>query len=95
MVKEEVSLTLLLHCSPTISIDDFVYSLQDFETLLSIPEPISTQCSQVCYEFQTSLKMFNKFDHIWQKLEVKDKSMVTTEEKLKKVRILVYTHSSK
>ena len=31
MVKEEISLTLLLHCSPQISIDDFIYSFKDFE----------------------------------------------------------------
>lgn len=34
--------------------------------------------------------MFNKFDHIWQKLEVKDKNMVLTEEKLKKMGWMIY-----
>ena len=43
------------------------------------------------FEFQTSLKMFNKFDHIWQKLEVKDKNLaLSTEEKLKKMGWLIY-----
>lgn len=82
---------MLLHCSPQISIDDFIFSFKDFETNVNLVESIATACSQVCFEFQTSLKMFNKFDHIWQKLEVKDKSMaMNTEEKLKKMGWLIY-----
>ena len=35
--------------------------------------------------------MYNKFDHIWQKLEVKDKSMtLNAEERLKKMGWLIY-----
>ena len=50
-----------------------------------------TQCNQVCYEYQTSLKMFNKFDNIWQKLDLKDKNIEKAcEENLKKTAWLVY-----
>jgi hypothetical protein len=81
----------LLHCSPQVSIDDFIYTFRDYESLLDLSEPITTSCSQVCYEFQTSLKMFNKFDTIWQKLSVKDLSMKKScEEKLKRMGWLIY-----
>ena len=48
-------------------------------------------CSKICSDFQLSLKMYNKFDSVWTKMEFKDKNFQKAcVEKLKKTGWFLY-----
>ena len=86
-------ITQIIQCRPQISIDDFIYVFDQFKNDMSSKIDVATalRCSKICADFQLSLKMYNKFDSVWSKLEFKDKFFQKAcVEKLKKTAWFLY-----
>lgn len=91
------SFTNILQSPPVANIDDFVYKFRDFRECIKpnmVPEKVLAKCEKLCFEFQIALKMYNKFDCVWDKLGVKDLQVQKAcKDKLKKLTWHLYLHA--
>lgn len=62
--------------SLSIDIEKFIGTFKDIQSSLPIAnasfKDVLQKCSVVCLNFQTSLKIYNKFDNVWAKLGIRD-----------------------
>jgi predicted DNA-binding protein YlxM (UPF0122 family) len=79
-----------------IEIDDFIHVFKDIYRSLQVSnkafKDVLSRCSILCQNFQTSLKIYNKFDSVWSKLALKDasNSLICNNDKLKRTVWMIY-----
>ena len=76
-------------------IDEFIMTFKEMHKCLQVShrvlKSVLSKCSAICANFQTSLKIYNKFDSVWSKLALRDSSIdKACCEKLKRIAWLSY-----
>ncbi len=86
-----LAVTQFLRGTPAIGINEFIHGLKDFIETVKIDQAVKIDCISLLNDFALDMTLFSKFEEIWEKLAVKDKTISTDlADKLKKITWIIF-----
>lgn len=84
-------MTLLTLILSRFSIQEFVYSLKQFIEHVRLDPVVVEDCKNLIDDFSLALTLFNKFDEVWKKIQIKDRYLnKDCEGKIKNLAWLIF-----